>query len=116
MFKKYGFSLKSDFEIRVLREDETDIDIIIPLGDRTLNFYFDGMPQYIGSRIQFSQIKNIIIRFSKLEEVNKCTFHLLRNIDLYSSVASFEFEYTDYATIVRSTEYSAELRIERNYN
>jgi len=113
VFEQYGLSLKSDFEVRILCEDELDIDIIIPIEDRTLNLFFDKMPQYISPRIQFSCIKNIVIRFSKLKDINECTLHLLRNIDLQSSVVSFEMNYTNHILIIESKEYSAELRIER---
>lgn len=112
MFKKYGLFLKSDFETRVLYEDESDIDIIIPIDNRTLNLNLAGMPKYINSRMQFPLVKNIIIRLSKSKEINTCTIHFLRSIDLQSSITNFEVNYANYVLRVKLVEYSAEFSIE----
>lgn len=109
---QYGFNLESDFNIRVLREDENDIDIIIPIDNKTLNLYIDDMPRYIGDRIQCSMIKNIVIRLSKFNTL--CTVHLLRSIDLHSSVMNFEVDYRDIRLKIEDLEYFAVFRILRN--
>ena len=115
MFEKYGLHLESDFEIRLLREDENDVDIIIPIDNRTLNLSLDEMPRYISSRIQFPLIKNIIIRFSKLKDINTCTIHLLRSIDLQSSVTNFEINYAEQILMVKQMEYSVDFIISSNH-
>lgn len=112
--EQYGFNLESDFNIRVLNEDAEDIDIIIPLEDKTLNLYFDDMPVYIGDRMQCSMIKNIVIRLCKLKYNTLCTVHLLRNIDLLSSVMNFEVDYSGIRFKIRDLEYSVAFSILNN--
>ncbi len=108
---KYDFNIESEFNIRVLREDEKDIDIIIPLDNRTVNLYFEDMPTYIGDRIQCSMIKNIVIRLSKLEDNSFCTVHFLRSIDLHSSVVNFVVDYKYKRIEIENLEYSVVFRI-----
>lgn len=110
-FRQYGFNLISDFDVRVLREDEIDIDIIIPLDFKTLDLQFDNMPNYIGNRIQCSMIKNVVIRLSKLEDNTLCTIHFLRNIDLHSSVLNFEIDYKCKKVYIEDMEYSVAFKI-----
>lgn len=112
--KKFGFSLISDFEVRILKEDDLDIDIIIPLDDRALDLQFDDMPNYIGNRIQCTMIKNLIIRLSKLSNNNLCTIHLLRSIDLHSSVINFEINYEDLEIHIKDLEHFVALRTIRS--
>lgn len=94
-------------------EDGPDIDLIIPLEYRTLNLYIDGMPDYFNSRIQLLGVKNILIRFSTLEDNTLCTIHFLRNIDLQSAVMNFIFDYKEHFIKLKEQEYSAEIYIER---
>lgn len=111
---QYGFNLQSDFELRILREDDEDIDLIIYLDDKTLNLYFDDMPDYITDRIQCSMIKNILIRLSKQKDNYLCTIHLLRNIDLHSSVLNFVFDYRNSKLRIEDSNYFATLKILNN--
>ncbi|MTI48387.1 hypothetical protein [Sporosalibacterium faouarense] len=92
-FKNGQILLKSDLTIRTIRDDGVDIDIIIPTEDRPINLFFHGCPEYFKSRMQFSMVKNIMFRFTTLENNNIVTVHLLRNIDLYSSIVNFEIDY-----------------------
>lgn len=92
---KYGLNIQSDFNMRILREDDLDIDIIIPLDNRTVDLHFDNMPNYFINRIQCPMIKNIILRLSKLTDNSLCTVHLLRSIDLHSSIINFEIDYNN---------------------
>lgn len=112
--KQFGFNFESDFNVRVLREDDIDIDLIIPLDNKALDLYFDGMPNYVGKRIQCPMIKNIIIRLSKLEDNSLCTIHFLRSIDLHSSVINFEIDYRHIKLKIKDLEYSATLKILKN--
>ncbi len=109
--KNYGFIYESDFSLRVLREDDEDIDVIIPLDNKTLNFYFYDMPTYLGDRIQCSMIKNIVIRLSKLKYNSLCTVHLLRSIDLLSSVVNFEVDYSKKRFVIEDFEYYVSFKI-----
>lgn len=110
-YNKYNLNLLSDYEIRIVREDEKDIDIIIPLEDRTLNINFYDMPHYISNRFQYSSVKNILIRLSKLDTINTCTIHLLRTIDLGSSLVNFELDYNDNILEIRNKEYFIDMYI-----
>lgn len=110
-FEKSNLLIESDFEIRMVREENEDVDILIPLENRTLNLYFDDIPKYVKSRLQFPMIKNIIIRFSNSNDNNILTVHLLRNIDFQSSVANFEIDYTNFMFKVKRKEYSVEMWI-----
>lgn len=111
---QYGFNLQSDFELRILREDDEDVDLIISLDNKTLNLYFDDMPNYIIDRIQCSMIKNIVIRLSKHEDNYLCTIHLLRNIDLHSSVLNFIFDYRNTRLRIEDLKHSVTLKILNN--
>lgn len=106
-----NFSLNCDFEIRTIREDEKDKDIIISLNRRTVNLYFNDLPKYIKSRIQLLDVQNIIIRYSKDEFNNICTIHILRNIDLHSSIMNFEIDYTNFKLEIKNKEYYVDFRI-----
>lgn len=111
---KYEFEIETDFNIRVLREDESDFDIIIPMNNRCVNVYFEGMPKYIIDRIQCSMVKNILIRISKLKTNTKCTIHFLRNIDLHSSILNFVFDYKNNKIVIKDLKYFAEFKIINN--
>lgn len=92
-FKDYGLFIISDFEIRTLREDEEDIDFLIPLNNRPLNLIFCNMPDYLDKRFQFTgSVYGILIRISKFQS-NQATIHILKNIDLNSSFLNFEICY-----------------------
>ncbi|NMB08071.1 MAG: hypothetical protein GX981_06775 [Tissierellia bacterium] len=113
VYEKGNLIIKSDFEIRILREEGNDIDLFIPLNYRTLNLYLQDLPDYMDNRIQFTEIKNIIIRFSTEKENDYCTIHLLRNIDLHSAVANFIINYKDHLIVLKNREYSSEMHIKK---
>lgn len=116
IFHNSNLNIDSDFEIRIIRETNEDMDIIIPLEDRTLNVYLEDLPEYLVSRLQFPVVKNIIIRFCKSETNNICTIHLLRNIDLKSAIVNFEMDYSNYYLTIKSGEYFTEFRIIKKGN
>jgi len=111
IFERGNFYLESDFLVRIIREADDDLDIIIPVEDRTLNLYLKDSPDYLKSRIQFPLVKNIIIRFCILAESNTCTVHLLRNIDIHSSIVNFELDYSKNFIEVKREEYLTDFRI-----
>lgn len=111
IFSKSGLIIESDFEIRTLRDDGVDLDIIVDIGDRTTNFTFDGLPDFMGNRIQFPLIKNIIIRFSLEDHNNISSIHFLRNIDIHSSIVNFEVDYSSYFIKIINDEYSCRFSI-----
>lgn len=109
-YKKGNFYIEHDFEIRVIREDKNDIDILIPIENRTLNLYLEGLADYLNPRLQFSMIKGILIRFCILEENHYCTIHLLRNMDIHASIMSFEMNYKSHYINLKDKEYFVEMK------
>ena len=81
MIKIANLSLDTDFEYRIIREDENDIDIFVDVND------------LFASRIQFPFVRSMILRISKLNHL--MTIHFMRDIDLFSAFANFEIDYTD---------------------
>lgn len=108
--------IDSDFEIRTVREDANDIDLFIPIGNRTLNLYLDDVIETLNSRLQFSIVKNLIFRFSMDSDNNISTVHMLRNIDLHSSVVNFEIDYSNHIIEIKDKEYFVEMRIKSKEN
>jgi len=113
IYRKGNFRLDSDFEIRVVREAGSDIDLFIPIGNRTLNLYFDDTLNSINSRMQFSIVRNLIFRFCTNTDNNVATVHMLNNIDLHSSVVNFEIDYSKNIIEIKDKEYFVEMRIKR---
>lgn len=108
-FIKENFKLISDFEIRVINEDHIDTDILVDIDKRTLNFNIVGLPRYINSRFQFNDVKSIIFRFSKLNNI--CTVHFLRSIDLHSSTVNFEINYSKHYFKIIDKDYYVDFKI-----
>ncbi|SHJ92915.1 hypothetical protein [Tepidibacter formicigenes] len=92
MFKKGNLILKSDFDIRVIKEDDMDMDLFIDLNYRNLDIDM-GKNDLNISRIQFPKVRGLVIRFSKNGYIMTC--HILRDIDLHSAFANFEIDYKD---------------------
>lgn len=111
MYKKGMFIIDSDFDIRTIREEDCDIDLFLPIDNRTINLDLGNAPEYLYSRLQFPMVRNIIIRFSLSEKNNISTVHILRNIDIQSAIANFEIDYTKHYIEVKDREYFIEMRI-----
>lgn len=109
IYNNENFYIEHDFEVRIIRKEENDVDLLIPIENRTLNVYIE---EGIGlhSRMQFSAVKGILLRFSTLESSHICTIHLLRNIDIHSSIVNFEIDYKDHCIEVKDQEYFIDMR------
>lgn len=110
------FVLKSDFEIRTVREDGHDIDLLIPLELRTLNLYIDQMPNFLGDRFQFTEVRNIIIRITKNKDSSLCTIHLLNSVDIHSAIMNFTMDFEKHTIEIIKNEYSVEMNLRRKLN
>lgn len=99
----------SDFEIRKLREENNDIDLLIPLELRTLNLHIDNMPKYMEDRFQFNGVRNIIIRFTTNKDDNICTIHLLNSVDIHSAIVNFTFNYETHCFRIINSDFSVEV-------
>ncbi len=112
-YRKEDFLIISNLEIRTLKEDDNDIDLFIPIDYRTLNLYIENLPNYINNRIQFTEVRSLIIRFSIKEDENYCTIHLLKSIDLQSAIVNFEMNYKDHYIELVHKEYYIEMYLKR---
>jgi len=110
IYCKGNFYLDCDFDIRVVREEGDDIDLFIPLDNRTLNLNLDSTV-YLNSRIQFPAVRNVIIRYSADLKNNVATIHLLRNIDFQSSLANFEVFYENRVINIKDKKFFVEMSI-----
>ncbi|MGL5348647.1 MAG: hypothetical protein ACRDA3_14960 [Peptostreptococcaceae bacterium] len=87
-----NLSLDTDFDYRIIREEENDLDLFIDLNYRSLDID-GGNTDLFSSRIQFPFVRSIILRLNK--ESHIMTVHLMRDIDLFSAFANFELNYKD---------------------
>ncbi|CEH35809.1 hypothetical protein [Romboutsia lituseburensis] len=85
-----NLNLDTDFEYRVIREEDNDIDLFVDLNYRSLDIDNNGSDLF-GSRIQFPFVRSIILRLNK--NTHDMTVHLMRDIDLFSAFANFEVNY-----------------------
>lgn len=92
MIKIENLNLDTDFDYRIIREDENDIDIFLDVNYRSVEIICPENNLF-ASRIQFPFVRSMILRISKLN--NLMTIHFMRDIDLFSAFANFEVDYTD---------------------
>ena len=92
MIKIGNLNLDSDFDYRVIREEDNDLDLYIDINYRCVDINV-GESNFFNSRIQFPYVRSILIRINK--ESYLMTVHLMRDIDLFSAFANFEVDYTN---------------------
>ncbi len=112
-FINKDFVLNSDFEIRVVREDPNDIDLLIPLDLRTLNLYVEEMPTFLENRFQFTEVRNIVLRITKNNIDHLCTIHLLNSVDIHSAIMNFTMNYEKHNIEIIKSDYSVEMNLRR---
>lgn len=113
IYVKGKLKIESNIEVRTVREEGVDIDILLPIRKRTINLYLLDKPKYIRSRLQFPMTENIIFRFSIADDNNTCTIHLLKSIDFHSSVMNFEVDYENHYFYIQNNEHSVEIYIRK---
>lgn len=84
--------LNTDFEYRVIREEDRDIDLFIDVNYRCVEIEVDNCEMF-NSRIQFPYVRSILLRIDKESDI--MMVHLMRDIDLFSAFANFEVEYNN---------------------
>ena len=92
MIKIGNLNLDSDFDYRVIREEDNDLDLYIDINYRCVDINI-GESNFFNSRIQFPYVRSILIRINK--ESYLMTVHLMRDIDLFSAFANLEVDYTN---------------------
>ena len=85
-----NLNLDIDFDYRIIREENNDIDLFIDINYRSLDIDTDNNG-FFNSRVQFPYVRSLILRINK--ESNIMTVHLMRDIDLFSAFANFEVNY-----------------------
>lgn len=85
-----NLNLDIDFDYRIIREENNDIDLFIDINYRSLDIDTDNNG-FFSSRVQFPFVRSLILRINK--ESNIMTVHLMRDIDLFSAFANFEVNY-----------------------
>jgi len=110
-YEKGNLKINTDFEVKEIQKDECNVDLLILVENRCLNLYLDSLPDYINSRIQFTSVKSILIRFCILQDNNICTIHLLSDDGIYSTMTNFEINYSKTYIEVVSKEFSVDMRI-----
>ncbi|MGL5329059.1 MAG: hypothetical protein ACRDD7_07315 [Peptostreptococcaceae bacterium] len=96
-----NLKLDTDFEYRVIREEEGDIDIFIDVTYRSLDIECDNC-EFFNSRLQFPFVRSLILRINK--DSHFMTVHLMRDIDLFSAFANFEFDYKNYIFSIKNNQ------------
>lgn len=108
-FNNYNLNLISDFPVKIFKDREEDLDLIIPIENRTVNLCVDNMPQVIASRIQYSNVNSLMIRISKEESNNIGTVHFLSDEGAHSTMSNFEIDYGKWHIKVLLKEYSVDM-------
>lgn len=88
-----------DFEYRIIREEDDDIDIYVDVNYRCLDINIDKC-NFFNSRIQFPYVRSILLRINK--SMNTITIHLMRDIDLFSAFANFEVDLSNHILSIKN--------------
>ena len=94
-----NLNLDIDFDYRIIREENNDIDLFIDINYRSLDIDTDNNG-FFNSRVQFPFVRSLILRINK--ESNIMTVHLMRDIDLFSAFANFEFNYENHTFNIKN--------------
>lgn len=113
-YEKSNLKLCSDFEVRNVREEGEDIDLLISLDSNVLNLHIDNLPEYISDRFQFTEVRSILIRFNTNADNNHCTIHFLKSIDIHSAILNFTMDYSDHSIKICKSTYSVDMHIVKN--
>ena len=111
IYEKSGMKIVSDVEVKEIKKDLYNIDLLIPIEYRCVNLDFDNLPVYISSRVQFPLVKSILIRFCTVEDNNICTIHFLSDSGIHSTIANFEMDYSKIYMEILDKEFFVEIKI-----
>lgn len=110
-YKNNYLKLKSDLEIVELNNDGIDSDIIISLKGKVLNIEIDNMPEFLLNRIQLTEVKSILIRFSLKKDYKSGMIHFLRVIDLNTPLMNIEVDFSKVEIIIKDEEFNVNMKI-----
>ncbi|MFR3497636.1 MAG: hypothetical protein ACLTT7_01265 [Paraclostridium bifermentans] len=100
MIRVGNLNLDTEFDYRIIREEDNDIDLFIDINYRSLDIDCGDSSIFFASRLQFPFVRSIILRFNKLN--NLMTVHLMRDIDLFSAFANFEIDYSNSSISIKN--------------
>lgn len=100
MIKIGNLNLDTEFDYRIIREEDNDIDLFIDINYRSLDIDCGDSSIFFASRLQFPFVRSIILRFNKLN--NLMTVHLMRDIDLFSAFSNFEIDYSNSSISIKN--------------
>ena len=93
MIKIGNLNLDTEFDYRIIREEDNDVDLFIDINYRSVDINCGDNSIFFASRLQFPFVRSIILRFNKLNNI--MTVHFMRDIDLFSAFANFEIDYSN---------------------
>jgi hypothetical protein len=111
IYEKSKLKIDSDFDIKEVQKDDSDIDLIIPIEYRCVNLYFTDFPKCLNSRLQFPTVKSIFIRFCTIEDNSICTIHFLSDSGVHSTIANFEMDYSETYIEVKDREFFVDMKM-----
>ena len=111
IYEKSNLKIASDFKVKEIQKDEYNIDLIINVEYRCVNLYFMDFPRYLNSRVQFPNVKSVLIRFCTIEDNNICTMHFLGDSGIHSTIANFEIDYSETYIEIEDKEFSVDVRL-----
>ena len=88
-----------DFEYRIIREEDDDLDIYVDVNYRFLDIEL-GENNFFNSRIQFPFVRSVLLRINK--NLDTITVHLMRDIDLFSAFANFELDLSNQILCIKN--------------
>jgi len=116
IYEKNNLKIISDFEIKEIKKDEHNIDLIIPMQQRCVNLYLENLPSYIKSRVQFPSVKSVLIRFCDIEHNNICTVHFLGDSGINSTIANFEMDFSKIFIEALDKEFFVDIKVRKEGN
>lgn len=100
MLKIGNLYLDTDFEYRIIRDEDDDIDLFIDINYRSIDIDCSDSSIFFASRLQFPFVRSIILRFNRSN--NLMTVHFMRDIDLFSAFANFEIDYSNSSISIKN--------------
>ncbi|WP_250673367.1 hypothetical protein LZ906_014110 [Paraclostridium ghonii] len=90
MLKIGNLYLDTEFDYRIIRDEDDDVDLFIDINYRSVDIDCGDSNIFFASRLQFPFVRSIILRVNK--STNLITVHFMRDIDLFSAFANFEID------------------------
>lgn len=110
IYEDKGLKIKSDFEIRTLRENKIEKDLLIDTGGRVLNLFFPKLAPYIKGRIQLTEVSHVLIRYA-FKGPKILGLYFMRNIDMSTPLMQVDIDFTGKEFIFTKEEFAASFKL-----